>query len=413
MQENIAVEKDEPPRKKTRRFSQLLWLIILIIYLVIVYFAMNHIIGLQFPDKWGNVRFHQGYMPWGGNYVALSGAAFMLVFVILAHIAFLRDLTGWKKIITNTIVILLFFGVIELYLKKYISSHPGRYRPHPYLLWELYPGQENRDEHINSKGLRYKEFPVKKEINEFRFLLIGDSSAYGYRVADGQRFGDILERKLQERYPATKIRVINAAVEGYSVCQIRVLYDLKLRQFSPDCIIIAFNNDPIGDEMTDRERMPPKSLAPVFHLLYKSDLFLLLRKHVLTMKEKNLHREGKGPSGESKWRVPEEDVRKHYSYLIRDVKKSGGRGIIISMPQIRETYGEWSDIVKYRKIIEDIAQKTNSLFLDIFHKWQDSPDQNKKFFIEDNVHPNTQGHREIGEDLFEMIIRSGLVEKEE
>ena len=102
------------------------------------------------------------------------------------------------------------------------------------------------------------------------------------------------------------------------------------------------------------------------------------------------------------WRVPPGDIKKHYSYLIDEVKKSGCKAIIISMP-LRVSQNEENNR-EYRRILEQIAREKNCLFVDIFNEWRRDKREDEGELFFDDVHPTVKGHRLIGERLYREII---------
>lgn len=379
-------------------------IIIVGVYLVIVFIAMQRIVRLNFPKISVRGHEHLRYPPSGSEYVALICLLLMVLFVILCHFLIVRRSLRWKKLVANILVIIIFFGFMEFFLGEYIKLHPTKYRPHPYLLWELVPDQVYDRQKINRKGLRYEDFEAKKKPGEFRFLVIGDSSAFGCGIPETKRFSDILQDKLQERYPGKKIRVINAAMEGYSIYQGRTLYDLRLKKYSPDYLIIGFNNDSSPEGIKDENRTPPKNLQPLFNLLYKSNIFLFIKKQTVIVEEKYFPKSSKKMDSpdETKWRVPGKDIQTHYNHLVDDVQKRGGGVIILSMPLPKNEYNSQFPVLRYREIIREIAKNSDSIFIDYYSEWRAGSDNDSFFF--DNMHPNIKGHKRIAEEIYREIV---------
>src|SRR5262245_19931497 len=79
----------------------------------------------------------------------------------------------------------------------------------PWLLWELVPGDHvevGTTVHVNEQGIRGRLRGAKKGR---RALALGDSSVYGWGVADGQVFTDVLEQNTGDEF-------IDLAVPGHS-----------------------------------------------------------------------------------------------------------------------------------------------------------------------------------------------------
>ena len=75
--------------------------------------------------------------------------------------------------------------------------------------------------HVNRWGVRGRDFEERSRVGPepFRIMVLGDSVTAGIGVAEEDRCTNILERRLQERYPSRKIEVINLGVEGFETVQ--------------------------------------------------------------------------------------------------------------------------------------------------------------------------------------------------
>lgn len=215
-----------------------------------------------------------------------AGAAGLSAFLILTLIYFILDYAlfckwkEWKKAGAVFFSLLIIFAGVEGAMRAMESKNPSLHCPNPVYLWELSPGLKGERDtlgkpiHTNREGFRMKEVTRKKPAEEFRIMTLGDSSAFGYGVNDEDAFSSRLEKKLQEKSPGRNIRVINTAVSGYSTFQAMKFMEEKGWKFSPDLLIIAFNDDPQAEWIRDSQRVLPKNLQPVFKILYKSMNYL-------------------------------------------------------------------------------------------------------------------------------------------
>jgi len=386
-------------------------ILIIFTYLVIALLSIYYVSGVNFCKEPERV-IPLNHPPDGARYVALISGAIMIVFALLAHFLYVRKQEGWKLIAANIFVIIFFFGTLELAITRYANFHPSINQLDSRLIWRQKPNSSDFVYSTNSKSLRYEEFPEKKDDKEYRFMLIGDSSAFGLGVPVELRFSNLLEKELQKFYPEKKIRIINAAIPGYSVFQGRKLYDMEHYKYSPDCIILSYNNDTTIKVMRDEDRLPPRSLQPLLSILYRSNLFLLLRKRILLHwmeREKSIFIKAAQNPKLNCWRVPKDDIRKHYFHLIQDVKSRGGSAIIIAMPLSGNAMLEDDNSMEYKAIIRKITQSTDSIFLDADAEFRSDPDNESCFIPGDIVHPNEKGHGRIAKILFNVIVRENIV----
>jgi hypothetical protein len=93
---------------------------------------------------------------------------------------------------------------------------------------------------VNSIGLRDVEY-APKAAGEIRILSLGDSYTFGWGVELDDSFVKVLERKLKDKLPTTRIAVVNAGVTGYSTRQellaLTDLYDV----LQPDMVLVTFS----------------------------------------------------------------------------------------------------------------------------------------------------------------------------
>ncbi|MCD4782224.1 MAG: SGNH/GDSL hydrolase family protein [Candidatus Eremiobacteraeota bacterium] len=376
--------------------------------------------------------------PLGSEIITLMGVLLLIGVYLVIDLFFLQKVSFKAKILFNLIWIIMLFGTVELFLTRYVRLNPDLYRPHPTLIWELTPNffADRKDFHdpnnasgreypdfpankgragaiqnrINRFGMRYPDFPVKKEPGEFRFIILGDSSAFGLGVPEWCRYTDILEEKLQEAYPHRKIRIINAAVPGYTTFQMNSQMKLHMKKFKPDCLILATINDHATDYAGDKKRGPSEILMPLFNLLYRSKIYMVLRKNIFNWSFNRKLRDHKKTATKPRptsHRVNINDSKKFQEEMINRIKSWGGSAIIISQP-VRDSFLEGDTARKYRNVMREVCQSTGSLFVDINSQWTR---QYSEGLFYDCVHPNREGHRKEAEILYEMIISNDVIPK--
>lgn len=387
----------------------------LALYLSGIVLVANLFLHLKYPQFNGDMDVPGSYMfeiTYPPGDIKIAGLVLLLIgFYVVLDILFLYG-KSWKvKIIPNILFLFLFFGVMEWGMDNLCKANPRMYRPNVYLIWELIPNVKVL-EHFNAFtdkwGFRYADFPKEKEKNEFRIFVLGDSSAFGYNIPYGKRFSDILEEMLQEKYPNKKIRVVNAAVEGYSTFQMKTLFDMKISKLHPDFVILATNSDYTYDVEEDKDRLPPKFIRPFLAQLYKSKFYLLIRKLILNHRLRvNPHmHHNVFPQYAHILRVNEKDSFNFQVYMIEKTKQMGGvGGMIVAMPIPPKEVN--NAIIRYRQIMKNASEKSGAIFIDINKVWKDDL-RDPTMFI-DNVHPTEKGHKKIAEELFSAMISHSIV----
>ena len=93
---------------------------------------------------------------------------------------------------------------------------------------------------INALGMRDKEYERKKPAGKKRILVLGGSFTWGYGVADGENYTDVLETQLA-RWNGDDYEVLNTGVSGWGTDQEYLFLKNEGFDFEPDLVIAAFN----------------------------------------------------------------------------------------------------------------------------------------------------------------------------
>lgn len=158
-----------------------------------------------------------------------------------------------KRALQNTALVVvtfvLCFVVLEVVLRLAGYGKVEVYEPHPTLYWRNKPNQDafttiNRKPfHVNSKGTRGPEFTEEKPPNTIRIITLGDSTTFGWGLADDETWPAKLEEYLQKEVGADKeIEVINAGVNSWSYAQMYVYFRDYAVDYDPDFVILAEAN---------------------------------------------------------------------------------------------------------------------------------------------------------------------------
>lgn len=117
------------------------------------------------------------------------------------------------------------------------------YRPDPDLGWRPRPLVDGRHQfaanrsypfHTNSRGLRDREYDLARTAGRRRIVVLGDSFAWGWGVADGEIFTERLEALLGDT------DVINLGVSGYGLAQEIAYLKSEGLRYAPDVVVLAF-----------------------------------------------------------------------------------------------------------------------------------------------------------------------------
>lgn len=104
----------------------------------------------------------------------------------------------------------------------------------------------------NSQGNRGREVTFPKPAGVRRVIVLGDSQAWGYGVADQETIAARLEVHLARPRDGTEpFEVLNLGVSGFGTDQALLKYLVQGRRYQPDYVVlIVFKNDLVENERT-------------------------------------------------------------------------------------------------------------------------------------------------------------------
>jgi lysophospholipase L1-like esterase len=311
-------------------------------------------------------------------------------------------------------------GERERILADYVERH-ALHQPDRALFWRNRPGVDITLRGVrvrtNSLGLRDDEVPVRKSDDEFRILVLGESTAFGDEVEQEEIFLEVLEDELDRRSTACRISVINAAVTGYSLFQSLQYLGLSGLVLEPDLVMIYHGyNDFLPTTFatgrsgtregesgkTDRERFEARSQFPANLDLILSDTsaaWRWLRGRLSPSPESQLEfQPGK------RRRVPGPD-REQILAAMRHRLDDEGVGMVILVPAYRS-------FAKHRDLLLKFAERTGTPAIDLLVTVPARPRDRVELFRDDGVHPTPALHTRfaavIGRSLLDRAPELGL-----
>lgn len=174
------------------------------------------------------------------------------------------DLKGWALAALMTGLSLLLLEAAVRVAFPPPALPPELYEPHPSALFALRPGTdivqrfENLEQaealevpvRINMLGMRGAEVPEAKPPGEMRVLCVGDSYTFGWGSLEASTYPAQLEALLQERFPATPIRVLNSGTGGQGPWQERILLNERGFPLQPDLVVLQiFPGNDLSDSL--------------------------------------------------------------------------------------------------------------------------------------------------------------------
>ncbi len=357
-------------------------------------------------------------------------AVYVVIFLLLGRYRQkLIDVMGRGKyaaatVLLNILMIVGFFAGVEYALEVYRDAWYAQhaqdttaYRPDPVKIWDIVPGfdfmKQERDKKNRTGIITDNRLNVPKSAGEIRVLCLGDSSTMGWtdpqHTVPEAPYPQNLENALRERFPAKNISVINAGLSGYTSFQGLMLLK-QVIDSKPDLITLAFafhdanlDYDEDKSHMTDNERVQAARI-----ILYRSQLYLLLRKYIVGYKNAQTLRD---PSHRVKAvpRVAKEDYLQNIEAMRALAQANGAKLMLINMPLNWDVrLPATSDYVGYQKLNLEYGQKSGVPVLDANQTW--NAHREPDLFQPTNPnHLVLKGSQRLARELADFIARHNLL----
>lgn len=279
----------------------------------------------------------------------------------------------------------------------------------PWFLWELRPGvhaERGVTVTVNGLGMRGAEVGVKSRP---RVLAVGDSSIYGFGVADDAVFTSRLAASID-------VEVINGGVPGYSTFQSLNLLDARGLALEPDLLLIGnLWSDNNFDTFVDRELLAAytawghSDTASVRGALERSalfrwgDWFARVRGQAETARRVGWTVGGGGdPTGRR--RVAIDDYAANLDGMASRMAERGGVAAFILLANHddllhRTPNPAWGP---YRDVMRDTATRWGAPLVDVPAAFLASGLDVDALFLDD-MHPTVAGHAVLAAAVAEAL----------
>ena len=281
---------------------------------------------------------------------------------------------------------------------------------------------------LNRRGFRDLERQQKKVPGVYRMLVLGDSVAFGYKVAFQRIFSRRLEALLRQFLKSKTLEVVTLAMPGLNTIQESALLLEEGKEYEPDALVIAFvlNDADAGSSFQVKEdqrcRIEILSIpvpCTMKHLM-KESAFLYFVKERLD---------------DLMWRFnvwdkddPQGSIRSDYfSKLYRDDSKWRGNvlegfkqiaafAVRRNIPVIIVIFPVMFDFDKYQwgwihsKVTKE-ALKYKFLVVDLLAEYRRYPVKQTRVERGDFVHPNALGHEIAAVSVASFFQKNGCDSK--
>jgi lysophospholipase L1-like esterase len=312
------------------------------------------------------------------------------------------------------------------------------YRPDPLLHYRMRPNQTgytaDKPFGTNRLGLRGADIAIEKPPGVRRILLLGDSIAFGFGVADEDTFAALLERDLNGRAGAgVRYDVINAGQPAFNTHQEVTYFATEGQQLSPDAVIIALYWNDIHSEMLQHadadgrliEGSPDAELsrseriwssAPVMavrNFVKRSRLIYLVLDRLRTLSASSATDEvsntymsvllGRPDQRvEDGWRQVEDNLSR-----LATLCRERSVPLVLAIMPMAERLSDRFPTSQYPARVEEICHRLGIPYVDLHGPFRQAIANGPLFINYDLAHPNEKGHAIIASELDRVM--SGLL----
>ena len=311
-----------------------------------------------------------------------------------------RNRGGGLSLATLAFFGLVLFASAEIGLRIYGFGDPLLYQQDPDIGFYFRPNQDvrypGRTIQINRYGMRSADFPEPKPADEYRILMLGDSTLAGTRVGNHETYSSLFEAQLNRNSTGKKFRVLNAGVNAWGPLHM-LAYVQKFGSFESDLAMIL---GPVQDVFRPKYGLGRLSFSPSSgppRLALEQLLFELVwryREATLGRPDWNF-----GPNTEKQTREGAEG----YVQLGQTLRESGAQVYFEFLPGSVATLGKQDDPGS-QELFDQIANRLQDAGFEahltgpIF-----AQEKNKEDIYYDGFHFSRLGHRLYADHFYRQL----------
>jgi lysophospholipase L1-like esterase len=275
---------------------------------------------------------------------------------------------------------------------------------HPTRGWVLPAGVEMIETgvatRVNSLSLRGPEVPAARLPHEVRILTLGDSSVFGFGVAEDQVFDRVAATILQSFW-SSPVRGINGGTPGYTSVQALATLIEVGPVVQPDWVIIGTIWSDLFQTDVPLTR-PPGSSYPL--ALYRLGTRLLAPW--LPARKVGWVDASRGtgtPADDRAARTAIEVYTRTLSEIVTETRRLGARPAFLVLPAPIDLTGEElpPHIERYRQAMRAAASAAGAPLIDGADRFRQDGAGNAEFY--DQIHPSKTGHARLGAALASVL----------
>jgi len=293
----------------------------------------------------------------------------------------------------------------------------------PYLIYEYPPGvhqERGVKVTINRLGMRGAEPEIPKPAGMRRFLTTGDSSVFGFGVADDEVFSSVAARALGDG-----VQPVVGAVPGYSTYQTLNLLRMRALDTEPDLLVVGnLWSDNNFDSFVDKDTIATltgyeSSLQGAVKRLFTRSAIFRVADWKLRVRDRmrKVEKVGWQTSSQDRGqiglrRVEINDYAQNLEHIAQ-IGRSRGADLVFLLLSNNEDLGAGGDQgeglkawTPYREVMRETAARHGAPVIDVPALFRASGLSKDELFL-DQMHPTARGHALIGEALAVLLQERG------
>ena len=283
---------------------------------------------------------------------------------------------------------------------------------------------------VNAEGFRGREVRLPKPKGGKRILFLGDSNTFGFGVSEGERFSDLLERRLAG-YDS-----VNLGVFGYGTDQEAILLEREGLRFAPDLVVVAFSAGDLNDNRSSIDTGVSKPYCTLENGRIKLNNVPVPQpgERVLAQgkgrfrdtlyRHSHLYRLVAERLNESRLFMPDSvfEMSREQGMLVtvailegmsRVCRENGSRFAVLLLSHgawIEALAGNRQQDVGYYPVLTRMLAERGVTVIDTTDRFVEASRKGRKLFFEkDPVHLNKEGNMVAAEALYDGLVGYGLL----
>lgn len=329
----------------------------------------------------------------------------------------------YLNLLLLTITVMVSVLILEIALRVILPSPVIWKYPQEYYIYDpeighwLEPNQQafthDKTVHINSAGIRDKEYSGHAKNGIYRILALGDSQTFGNGLELVDTWPKQLETLLNDNSIDIRYEIINSGLPGSDTWQHEIIHQRMTSRYHPDAVILAFYaNDAVVRYNPKKKNTDIKNSleTKVRYMLKRSALLLTLRTTIQSIRQSLSPSHGhlqqlavlKGASNASidkRWQQVDSSLSRMKILCEQEQIKL----MVASLPRRDQVSGQlpWES---YHKRLQTIASRHNIPLISMLEPLQESYETHgKELFIPWDGHNSKVANQIIARKMAESM----------